>query len=167
MAHRRRALLSAVLAIAFAALSASAATAQNVVERAAEAGQFDMFVSALRQTGLAVELRGPGPFTLFAPTDAAFADMPDAEQRRLLNPADPEQLERLLAFHVVPGALPSDRLNGTAAIVQTLAPHPLAFNGTATPINVGGARVTTTDLEAVNGIVHGVDRVLLAPEFSR
>lgn len=168
MVHRRHVSRAAALGFALAALGApAAAEAQDIVDVAAGAGQFDTLVGALEETGLDEALRGPGPFTVFAPTDAAFAALSDEEQRILLNPENRDRLENLLLFHVVEGELTSADIAGRAVIVDTLSGNPLAIDGTASPINVGGAPLEGADIPADNGVIHVVGEVVVPPEIDR
>lgn len=167
MAHRQRTTLAAALGAALALAAPAPAAAQNIVETAAAAGSFDILGGALNRTGLAEVLAGPGPFTVFAPTDGAFEDLPDAEQRALLAPDNRDQLEQLLRFHVIRGEFTSEDLVGIAGTVETLMGQPLAFDGTEVPINVGGATVVEADIPADNGVIHVVDEIILPPELNR
>ena len=168
MSHRHPKALVAALGFLAALVGApAAAPAQNIVETADASGQFDILVGALEDTGLAPALEGPGPFTVFAPTDAAFEDLPDAEQIVLLSPDNRQQLESLLRFHVVRAELTSEDLVGIAGLVETTMGQRLAFDGTSTPINVGGASVIEADIMADNGVIHVVDRIILPPELNR
>mgnify|MGYP006295896343 CR=1 FL=1 len=168
MVHRRHVGRAAALGLALAALGApAAAEAQDLVDVAAADGQFDTLVGTLEETGLDEALRGPGPFTVFAPTDAAFAALSDEEQRILLNPEHRDRLDNLLLFHVVEGEIASTEIAGRALILDTLAGNPLAIDGTATPINVGGAPLEAADIKADNGVIHVVGEVILPPEIAR
>jgi uncharacterized surface protein with fasciclin (FAS1) repeats len=167
MSHRRHPILAAALGLVVAVFATATAKAQTLVDVAAADGSFSTLVGALQETGLDETLRGPGPFTVFAPTDAAFAELSDEEQRILLNPENRERLANLLLFHVVEGEVTSDRIVGRAVIVDTVNGEPLAIDGTARPVNVGGAPLVTADIDAVNGVIHAVDRVILPPEIDR
>ncbi len=168
MAQRRTVTLAALLGLALSVVAApAAAQTDDIVDTAAGAGMFDTLVGALEDTGLDEALREPGPFTVFAPTDAAFAKLSDEEQRILLNPEHRDRLADLLLFHVVEGEITSDRIAGRAVILDTLAGNPLAIDGTASPVNVGGAPLVEADIEAANGVIHVVDEVILPPEVSR
>jgi uncharacterized surface protein with fasciclin (FAS1) repeats len=169
MAHRRHVTLAAAAGVAalLAFGAPSVARAQSIVEVAASAGQFNTLVGALRETGLADTLSGGGPYTVFAPTDAAFAELSDAEQRALLNPENRGQLENLLLFHVVEGEVPREAFDGLAVLVPTLYGDNLAIDGTVTPINVGGAPLADAGIEADNGLIHVVGEVIVPPELSR
>ena len=164
-----RRLMLAVVAVAGFTLG-DAAIAQNdqtIVERAVGSGQFQTLVGALKETGLDITLNEPGSFTVFAPTDAAFAAIPREERLRLLNPENREELRRLLLFHVLPDEVGLDQIEGRAVIATTAMGEPLGIDGTATPVNIGGAPYAGTTVDASNGIIHVVDEVILPPELAR
>lgn len=142
------------------ALPQQAATA-DLVDTAIAAGSFTTLVTAVQAAGLEATLRGPGPFTVFAPTDAAFAALPAGTLEALL--ADPETLADILLYHVVAGeVLAADVVGLTSAT---------AANGDAIGIEVvggqvvlnGSATVTATDIMATNGVIHVIDAVILPP----
>ena len=114
------------------------------------------FLGAVETAGLAADLSGDGPYTLFVPTDAAFRAAPADALR-----GDREALRRLVGRHVVPGMVSSAFMEGLEMNHMTSTGDTLAVNGTADPIRVDGARVLRADLPARNGVVHLVDRVLL------
>ena len=130
---------------------------KNIVETARDAGTFTTLIAAIDRAGLESTLAGEGPFTVFAPSDEAFAQLPDGTVDSLL--AEPAKLATVLTYHVVPGRV-------TAADVVGLTTAP-TVNGEELPvsvdggIHVDGARVISADIEASNGIIHVVDRVLL------
>jgi uncharacterized surface protein with fasciclin (FAS1) repeats len=130
---------------------------KNIVETARGAGEFTTLIAALDRTGLESTLAGEGPFTVFAPSDEAFAQLPEGAIDSLL--AEPDKLARVLTYHVVPG-----RVTAADVVGLTTAPTvhgeelPVSVDGS---IHVDGARVITADIEASNGIVHVIDRVLL------
>ncbi len=160
--------------IAFAALAALAAvpavadccsktsTVANVqtdiVATATSAGQFKTLLTALDAAGLTSALQGPGPFTVFAPTDAAFAKLPKGTVEALLQ--DPDKLKAVLTYHVVPGNLKAADVLGGAALV-TLQGETLKASMDGGTARVDGAAIVTTDLECSNGVVHVIDTVLL------
>jgi len=132
---------------------------KNIVEVAAGAGQFDTLVAAVKAAGLVDTLSGPGPFTVFAPTDEAFAKLPAGTVEDLLKPENKEKLVAILTYHVVPGKV-------VAADVTTSSPK--TVNGKALKLVVadgkvtaGGANVVATDVAASNGVIHVVDAVIL------
>jgi len=139
------------------------ASRMNIVETAAEAGDFETLLAAAKAAGLAEALAGDGPLTVFAPTDEAFAALPSGTVERLLKPENRDQLARILKFHVVAGRVGSDQL-ADGASVETLAGERARFRATEGGFAVEGARITATDIDASNGLVHVIDRVILPPE---
>ncbi len=132
--------------------------AKNIVEVAAGAGTFNTLVAAVKAAGLVETLSGPGPFTVFAPTDEAFARIPEADLQALL--ADKEALRAVLTYHVVAGRVPAtDVVNLTSA--QTVNGKSVKIMVRDGKVMVDGATVVATDIEATNGIIHVIDRVIL------
>ena len=136
------------------------AAAGTIVEVAAGAGQFETLVAAVKAAGLVETLSGPGPFTVFAPTDAAFAKLPAGTVEGLL--ADKAKLTSILTFHVVPGRVTA------ADIVAANGATPKTVNGQTVNVTVrdgkvyvNGAQVVTADVGASNGVIHVIDAVLM------
>lgn len=129
----------------------------NIVETATNAGSFKTLVAAVQAAGLGATLSGPGPFTVFAPTDEAFAELPAGTVQGLLN--DIPKLTNILTFHVVPGKLmASDVVKLTSAkTVQGQNVTIASTNG----VTINGAKVITPNVEADNGVIHVIDRVIL------
>jgi uncharacterized surface protein with fasciclin (FAS1) repeats len=130
---------------------------KNIVETAREAGSFITLLAAVDAAGLRPTLADGGPFTLFAPSDDAFAKLPAGTIDSLL--ADPAKLTDVLTYHVVPGrisAAEAAALSSTPTVQGT--DLPLTANG---DVEVGDAHVVTADIEASNGVIHVIDRVLL------
>lgn len=119
----------------------------------ARSNGLDRFVRAVESAGMVEALSGPGPFTVFAPTDRAIAA---SSVGRL----DGEDLQRILAYHVVPGLLSADFLEGVDVNHTTLLGSSLNTNGTGSALRVNGAGVVRADLPASNGVVYAIDRVL-------
>jgi len=136
----------------------------NIVERAIGAGSFNTLVTAVKAAGLVETLAGPGPFTVFAPTDAAFAKLPRATLNALL--ANPAQLAAVLTYHVVPGKVMAADVVGlsSATSVQGEAIS-IAISGGKVVLN-GNSTVTATDIPATNGVIHVIDTVILPPSLS-
>jgi len=153
------------LAMTVAATTAFAAPAfaqdADIVDTAIAAGDFTTLVAAVQAAGLVETLKGEGPFTVFAPTDAAFAALPEGTVEDLLKPENKEQLAAVLTYHVVPGKVMStDLTNGmTAATVQGADVTIMTEGG----VKVNAANVTTADIEASNGVIHVIDAVILPP----
>jgi uncharacterized surface protein with fasciclin (FAS1) repeats len=131
----------------------------NIVGLAAGAGQFGTLLAAAKAAGLAETLAGPGPLTVFAPTDAAFAALPKGTVERLLHPENKHELVGLLKLHVISGKVTSDQLAGRIVPAKTLN-GTVIVDGT-NGVRVGNANVITADLIASNGVVHVIDRVLI------
>ncbi|MBX7110977.1 MAG: fasciclin domain-containing protein [Dehalococcoidia bacterium] len=132
----------------------------NIVDTAAANGNFKTLLAAVEAAGLTSTLKGPGPFTVFAPTDAAFAALPAGTVDSLLK--DPAKLKDILLYHVVSGqVLAADAAKLTEAkTVQGGSLPIVAAGGTVT---VGGAKVVTADVRASNGVIHVIDKVLIPP----
>ena len=153
-----------VVAIGFAFGSADTRAAQkDIVDTAVDAGQFKTLAAALDAAGLIETLKGSGPFTVFAPTDAAFAKLPAGTVENLLKPENKDQLVAILTYHVVSGKVmavdvvkldEAKTVNGKMIDIET--------KGDAVMVN--DARVTATDIAASNGVIHVVDTVILPPK---
>jgi uncharacterized surface protein with fasciclin (FAS1) repeats len=120
-------------------------------------------LAMIRQAGLVGTLQSPGPYTLFAPTDAAFAALPPGIERKLLAPENKAQLERVLRYHLIAGRLTSADLEGKISTPQTLEGARLQIDGMAAAIEVGDATMIQAEIEASNGVIHVIDAVLLPP----
>jgi uncharacterized surface protein with fasciclin (FAS1) repeats len=136
--------------------------AGNILEVAANAGQFSTLVAAINAAGLSETLNGAGPFTVFAPTDAAFAKLPAGTVESLLMPENKAKLSALLTYHVVPGKIASADLAGVTATPATVQGSTLSVDSSS-GIKVGGATVTSPDVAASNGTIHVIDTVLIPP----
>ena len=133
----------------------------NIVETAVAAGQFKTLAAALEAAGLIDALTGEGPFTVFAPTDEAFAKLPAGTVESLLKPENKEKLKASLLYHVVPGNITSKqgvKLNGRT--VKTLEGGSIKVS-TTDGVTVDDVRVTKTDIQASNGVIHVIDTVLV------
>jgi uncharacterized surface protein with fasciclin (FAS1) repeats len=144
-----------IIAAALAA-SAFAAQAKDIVDVAVGAGNFKTLVAAVQAAGLVDTLKSPGPFTVFAPTDAAFAKIPKATLDALL--ADKAKLTAVLTYHVVPGKVMAKDVK--AGKVKTVQGGELTITTTG-GVKVDGANVVTTDIAASNGVIHVIDTVVL------
>lgn len=135
----------------------------DLVDAAASTGAFTTLLSAAEAVGLDGELKGDGPYTVFAPTDAAFARMPAGTLARLMAPENRDQLAALLKMHVIAGEkLMTADLEGQQLTAQTLN-GPLAIDASdaISGVRVNNASVTLPDIEASNGVIHAIDTVLL------
>jgi uncharacterized surface protein with fasciclin (FAS1) repeats len=131
---------------------------KDIVTVAVEAGSFTTLATALEAAGLVETLQGEGPFTVFAPTDEAFAKLPEGTVEGLLQ--DTEALTRILTYHVVAGEVTSDqvvKLDEAETVAGITAPVEVR-NG---EVYVGGAKVVTVDIQASNGVIHVIDTVML------
>jgi uncharacterized surface protein with fasciclin (FAS1) repeats len=157
----------AIAAVATAGLTLGAlgvrAAEKDIVDTAVAAGQFETLAAALNAAGLVETLKGPGPFTVFAPTDEAFAKLPAGTVEDLLKPENKDQLTAILTYHVVPGTV-------MAADVVKLD-EAKTVNGAMLDVKAGGqgvmvndAKVTATDIAASNGVIHVIDSVVLPPK---
>ena len=145
-----------ILAISLLSFAAFSAQAKDIVDTAVGAGNFKTLAAALTAAGLIDTLKGPGPFTVFAPTDEAFAKIPKAQLDALL--ADKAKLTAVLTYHVVPGKVMAKDVK--AGKVKTVQGSELTVS-TAGGVMVDNARVTATDIVADNGVIHVIDSVVL------
>ena len=145
-----------LIALALTAGVAFGAVAQDIVDVAAKAGNFNTLVTAVKAAGLVDTLKGPGPFTVFAPTDAAFAKVPKAKLDALL--ADKAALTKVLTYHVVPGKVMAADVK--AGKVKTVEGQELTVT-TKGGVMVDNAKVVATDVAASNGVIHAIDTVLM------
>ena len=144
------------LSICVLSLAALSAQSKDIVDTAVGAGNFKTLAAALTAAGLIDTLKGPGPFTVFAPTDAAFAKIPTAQLDALL--ADKAKLTAVLTYHVVPGKVMAKDVK--AGMVKTVQGSDLTV-ATAGGVMVNGAKVTATDIVADNGVIHVIDSVVI------
>ena len=134
----------------------------DIVDTAAGADDFKTLVAAVTAAGLVETLKGDGPFTVFAPTDAAFAKLPEGTIEELLKPENKDKLTSILTYHVVPGkVLAADVVKLDSAKTVQGAEVAIAVEGQA--VKVAGANVTATDIECTNGVIHVIDAVILPP----
>jgi uncharacterized surface protein with fasciclin (FAS1) repeats len=145
-----------LIAIALGLGLSASAFAQDIVDVAVKAGSFNTLVAAVKAAGLVDTLKGPGPFTVFAPTDAAFAKLPKATLDGLLK--DPAALSKILTYHVVPGKVMAADVK--AGKVKTVNGQELTVK-TDGGVMVDNAKVTATDVGATNGVIHVIDTVIL------
>jgi uncharacterized surface protein with fasciclin (FAS1) repeats len=162
--------LFAAAALAALSLAPTAASAMNhgnhatkdIVDTAVAAGSFKTLAAALTAAGLVDTLKGPGPFTVFAPTDAAFAKLPPGLVETLLKPENKAQLTSILTYHVVPGKVPASAVAGKVTDAKTVNGATINVNGTS-GVKVNDATVITADVQASNGVIHVIDTVLIPP----
>ncbi|HAS47811.1 MAG TPA: Nex18 symbiotically induced protein [Gammaproteobacteria bacterium] len=149
--------LLAVLPLAFSSVNAKA---QDIVDTAIAAGQFGTLVAAVQAAGLVDVLKGDGPFTVFAPTDEAFAALPAGTVENLLKPENKDQLTAILTYHVVPGKIMSADIAGKTAEVTTVQGSDISVNA-MNGVMVDNATVVAADIEADNGVIHVIDQVVM------
>ena len=136
---------------------ATSVSAADIVDTAVSAGQFKTLVQAVQAAGLVDTLKGEGPFTVFAPTDAAFAKLPAGTVESLLK--DKQKLAQILTYHVVPGKVTAAQVK--PGDVKTVQGQSLTVRADGGAVMVNNARVTKTDIMASNGVIHVIDTVVL------
>ena len=149
----------AAAAVLAGAVSAGAAAEKDIVETAKAAGQFSTLLTAAAEAGLAETLAGEGPFTVFAPTDEAFARMPRGKLDDLMLPANRDELIGILKGHVTSGT----GMSSAVKIIElpTVAGPPLRVRLDSTGVTVNDSRVTHADIACSNGVIHAIDHVVL------
>ena len=155
MIHRITMLLAGALALAVA----SNAAAADIVDTAV-AGHFNTLVAAVKAAGLVDTLKGPGPFTVFAPTDEAFAKLPPGTLESLLKPENKQKLQKILTYHVVAGHVTANDVVKLRS-AETFAGGSLTIKAAGSGVMVNNAHVIKTDIVASNGVIHVIDTVLL------
>jgi uncharacterized surface protein with fasciclin (FAS1) repeats len=162
---RTASMAAVVLAVVGLAIGSTfaRATNQDIVDTAVGAGQFKTLAAALQAAGLVETLKGPGPFTVFAPTDAAFAKLPAGTVESLLKPENKAKLTAILTYHVVPGAVKAEQVTKldeaktvNGAMVKVSTDHG--------KVMINGANVVKADIPASNGVIHVIDTVILPPQ---
>jgi transforming growth factor-beta-induced protein len=148
------------LASFFAFSAPTQAAAQDIVEVAAEAGSFNTLLAAAQAAGLVDVLKSEGPFTVFAPTDEAFAALPEGTVEALL--ANPEALAAILLYHVVPGKVFAADVVGLES-AETAQGSSIRISVYGDTVRINDATVIAADIEASNGIIHVIDAVILPP----
>lgn len=133
---------------------------KDIVDTAVEAGQFETLVAAVQAAELVDTLKGEGPFTVFAPTDEAFAALPEGTVDELLKPENQSQLQAILTYHVVPGKIMAEDAMA-ADSATTVQGQDLTLTTTDGSVMVNDATVIQADVEASNGVIHVIDGVLM------
>lgn len=167
MKSMKQHLLAAALLLPFA----SAAQANDIVDTAVAAGSFETLVTAAQAAGLVETLKGDGPFTVFAPTDEAFAELPAGTVESLLLPENKDQLVAILKYHVLPGRVMAGDVKGKQVEATTVEGSSLYVSGvsakgvTVAPVRTYDAskqaNVITPNIETDNGVIHVIDMVLI------
>jgi uncharacterized surface protein with fasciclin (FAS1) repeats len=153
-------LVSALVAGSGPATAAQPAPQKDIVDTAVAAGQFKTLAAALQAAGLVDTLKGKGPFTVFAPTDAAFAKLPAGTVENLLKPENKAKLTAILTYHVAPGRMLAAELAGMSSI-PTVNGQPLPIRSESGMMMVGTARLAKSDILCSNGVIYVIDTVLL------
>jgi uncharacterized surface protein with fasciclin (FAS1) repeats len=152
--------LTLVLFIPAAASAGDYGAKKDIVDVAVANGSFNTLVAAVKAAGLVEVLKSKGPFTVFAPTDAAFAALPKGTVESLLKPENKAKLAAILTHHVLSGAVPSKAIAGKKLSPKTVNGTSLNIDAT-NGVMVSGAKVVIADVKASNGIIHVIDKVLL------
>lgn len=154
-----------VLAVAGLAIGSNFARASNqdIVDTAVGAGQFKTLTAALKAADLVATLKGPGPFTVFAPTDEAFAKLPAGTVENLLKPENKAKLTAILTYHVVPGAVRAEQVTKLDQ-AKTLNGAMVKVTTKGGKVMINDATVVKADTAASNGIIHVIDKVILPPQ---
>jgi uncharacterized surface protein with fasciclin (FAS1) repeats len=139
------------------------ATNQDIVDTAVGAGQFKTLAAALGAAGLVETLKGPGPYTVFAPTDEAFAKLPVGTVENLLKPENKAKLTAILTYHVVPGAVKAEQVTKLDE-AKTVNGAMVKVSTEDGKVMINDATVVKADIEASNGVIHVIDKVILPPE---
>jgi uncharacterized surface protein with fasciclin (FAS1) repeats len=134
--------------------------AKTIVDLAKNAGNFNTLVDALKAADLVDTLKGTGPFTVFAPSDDAFKKLPKETRDSIMKPANKSRLQRILKHHVVEGRKRAKEVSGASSF-KMLDGKTLTVRTKGDQVRIGDATITKTDLEAENGVVHVIDRVLM------
>lgn len=144
--------------------TAEGAEEKDIVDTAVGAGSFETLVAAVKAADLVDTLKGPGPFTVFAPTDEAFAALPEGTLEDLLKPENKDKLRAILTYHVVAGEVSSEAASSLDS-AKTVEGSELAIKAEGSTVQVGGADVVTPNIRCSNGVIHVINKVLL-PEKS-
>lgn len=155
--------LALISAIVVSASVYAGGMKKDLVDTAVKAGQFNTLVAAVEAAGLVDTLKGEGPFTVFAPTDEAFAALPEGTVEELLKPENKDKLTAILTYHVVPGKVMANDVAGAETMAASVQGQELKING-SDGVMINDAMVTAADIGASNGVIHVIDKVLLPPQ---
>jgi uncharacterized surface protein with fasciclin (FAS1) repeats len=155
----RRTFLAAAVAVTALASTPLRAAEMDIVDTAVAAGSFTTLVAAVQAAGLVETLKGEGPFTVFAPTDAAFAKLPAGTVDDLLKPENKAKLVKILTYHVVPGKVMAGDLSD-GMMAKTVEGSEVTIK-TQPSVMVDDAKVTQADIAASNGVIHVIDSVIM------
>ena len=151
---------SLALVAMLAAAPARAQQPKDIVDTAVAAGSFTTLAKALTAADLVGTLKGAGPFTVFAPTDAAFAKLPAGQLDTLLKPENKDKLRRILTYHVVAGQVRAAEVVKLPS-AKAVSGDTITVKASGGKVQVDGANVTSTDIQASNGVIHVIDAVIL------
>lgn len=140
--------------------SASKSKSKDIVDVASSAGSFNTLVAAVKAAGLVETLKGEGPYTVFAPTDEAFAKLPEGTVENLLKPENREKLRAILTYHVVPGKVTAKQVVKLSE-AKTAQGQLVSIRTSDGAVMVDEARVVQTDIKASNGVIHVIDSVMI------
>ena len=157
-----KSILTTVAAVALSSSVFAGSPKKDIVDTASDAGSLSTLLAAADAAGLVETLKGEGPFTIFAPTDEAFAALPEGTVEELLLPENKDQLVSILTYHVVPGKVMSGDLAGKEVMVQTVEGAEIDVNATD-GVTVNEATVVQANIEASNGVIHVIDAVVMPP----
>jgi len=152
----------AAVVLVFAASGSVVAAEKDIVDTAVANGSFETLVAAVKAADLVETLKGEGPFTVFAPTDEAFAKLPEGTVDNLLKPENKELLVKILTYHVVSGKVMSGDIAGKKMAVTTVA-GPEANIDATDDVMINDATVIAADVAASNGVIHVIDTVIMPP----
>ena len=155
-------ILTTIAAVALSSSVLAGSPKKDIVDTASDAGSFSTLLAAADAAGLVETLKGDGPFTIFAPTDDAFAALPEGTVEELLLPENKDQLVSILTYHVIPGKVMSGDIAGQELMVQTVEGAEIDVNATD-GVTVNDATVVQADIEASNGVIHVIDSVVMPP----
>jgi len=158
--HFARMIAGSMTAVALMAASAAGAAEADIVDTAVSAGQFTTLAAALDAAGLVETLKGSGPFTVFAPTDAAFAKLPAGTVENLLKPENRDKLRAILTYHVVSGKVTAAQVSSMTA-GKTVQGSSVKIAATGGKVKIDNANVVKADVLASNGVIHVIDTVLM------
>ena len=156
----KRLMLALTLVTIFNANASAGGHSKDIVDTAVAAGSFNTLVAATKAAGLVDTLKSEGPFTLFAPTDEAFAALPAGTVEELLKPENKDKLVNILTYHGLPGKVMSGDISGKTLEVEMLNKATAKIDATA-GVKINGANVIKADIVAKNGVIHVIDAVIL------
>jgi len=155
--------LIAIAALVMSASVFAGGMKKDIVDTAAGAGDFNTLVAAVKAAGLVETLKGDGPFTVFAPTDAAFAALPDGTVEDLLKPENKDKLTAILTYHVVAGKVMAGDIAAGDSMAASVQGQDLMIKA-GDGVMINDSTVTTADIDTSNGVIHVIDKVLLPPQ---